>query len=66
MRQLQAAAYWTKDILIFLIIQLIIALAIIRLQIFNEYRTKDIILEITITLTPFYLATKLYKRIKPL
>lgn len=64
MRQLQAAAYWTKDILIFLIIQLIIALDIIRLKIFNEYRTKDIILAITITLTPFWLAAKLYKRIK--
>jgi hypothetical protein len=66
MRQLKAAAYWTKDILIFLIIQLIIALVIIRLQIFNEYRTKAIILAIIIAGIPFYLVAKLYKGIKHL
>ena len=61
MRQLKIVAYWTKDILIFLIIQLIIALVFIRLQIFHEYRNTDIILAIIIAGIPFYLITKLYK-----
>lgn len=64
MRQLKIVAYWTKDILIFLIIQLIIALVFIRLQIFHEYRNTDIILAIIIAGIPFYLITKLYKGIK--
>lgn len=64
MKQLKIVTYWTKDILIFLSMQLIIGMTFIRLQIFHEYSNIEIILAVIIAGLPFYLIAKLYKVIK--
>ena len=64
MKPLKIVTYWTKDILIFLSMQLIIGMAFIRPQIFHEYSNIEIILAVILAGLPFYLITKLYKKLK--